>query len=238
MRSFKILLTLFCFQSICTTSGAQSLGTWNLLNIKLQLTEKWAFIGEAQLRSNRFYKEFVYNEYKGGIQYKLDKNFSILIGIGGYDTYSSGGDFKSPMVNDETRTWVQVTMNQTLKRLKFEHRYRAEQRFTYSGYRNRFRYRIGCTVPLNKKVVEPNTVFTYAYNEIFLTNKAPYFERNRLSAGAGYEFSKIFTLQAGLLNQFDYKINSEASHNYLQVSLLFDIRPKFNVRNHPKSTLD
>ena len=176
--------------------------------------------------------------YKGGIQYKLDKNFSVLLGIGGYDTYQEDGNFKTPMVNDETRTWVQVTMNHNLARIKFEHRYRAEQRFTSSGYRNRFRYRLGLIVPLHKKVLEPKTVFAYAYNEVFFTNKAPYFERNRLSAGLGYGFNKIFTLQAGMLNQVDYKINKETSRNYLQVSMLFDIRPDFTSHLHPKGTLD
>ena len=240
MRLLKALLIGYFVFFNCDTSDAQghSLGTWNLVNIKWQFADKWSIVSEAQLRSYRFYDHLYYYEYKTGIQYNVDKNFSVLLGIGNYDTYSPGGNFKTPMTNDETRVWEQVTMNQNLSRIKFEHRFRAEQRFTYSGYRNRFRYRLGLIIPINKKTVEDKALFTYAYNELFFTDKAPYFERNRLSAGAGYKFNKSFTLQAGFLNQFDYKINSELSQNYLQLSLLFDIRWKLNVHDHPRGSLD
>ena len=147
------------------------------------------------------------------------KIFLFCLGLEIMIPITPGGNFKTPMINDETRVWEQVTMNQNISRVKFEHRFRAEQRFTYSGYRNRFRYRLGIIVPINKKTVEDNALFTYVYDELFFTDNAPYFERNRLSAGAGYKFNKTFTLQAGFLNQFDYKINSELSQNYLQISL-------------------
>ena len=113
-----------------------------------------------------------------------------------------------------------------LKRLKLEHRYRAEQRWTSDGFRNRFRYRINSALPLNNKKIEAGTYYLTASNEIFFTNRAPYFERNRVFLGAGYEFSPFFTLQAGYLHQFDYKISDETGKNFLQLSFLFEMQWK------------
>ena len=237
LKTFIIGCVLL-FNCYISTGQGHSLGTWNLVNVKWQFAEKWSLISEAQIRSFHFYDHFYYYEYKTGIQYNLDKNFSVLLGIGNYDTYTPGGNFKTPMINDETRLWEQVTMNQSISRVKFEHRFRAEQRFTYAGYRNRFRYRLGIIVPLNKKTVENHALFTYVYDELFFTDNAPYFERNRLSGGAGYKFNKTFTFQAGFLNQFDYKINNELSQNYLQISLLFDIRKELHLHDHPRGALD
>jgi len=77
-------------------------------------------------------------------------------------------------------------MTQYEKRLKFEYRYRAQQQWTSNGFRNRFRYRLNTILPLKKKKVEPKTFYLNASNEIFYTDRAPYFERNRLFLGGGY----------------------------------------------------
>jgi hypothetical protein len=206
--------------------GTAQLGTWNIINAKLELSKKWNVFGETQLRSLKYYKNFHYYEIKAGATYRFSKTFSVSAGIGMFDTYASGGTFKTPMANDETRSWLQLTMSQTERILKFEHRYRAEQRWTSNGFRNRFRYRLSTVLPLNKKKVESKTFYLNAADEIFFTNKAPYFERNRLFLGGGYVLSDLFTLQAGWLQQFDYKINDETGRSFFQISFLFDIDAK------------
>lgn len=130
------------------------------------------------------------------------------------------------MANDEFRSWLQLTMTQVEKRLKFEHRYRAEQRWTSNGYRNRFRYRLSATLPIKNKKVAPDTFYLNTSNELFFTNKAPYFERNRLFLGGGYRFSNFFTIKTGWLSQFDYRINDESGRNFFQLSILLDFKNK------------
>lgn len=45
-----------------------------------------------------------------------------------------------PYVNDEFRIWQQLVLTNNIGRIKLEHHYRIEQRFTSNaGYRNRFR---------------------------------------------------------------------------------------------------
>ena len=153
----KNLLAFFLF-SLPSYCIAQ-LGTWNILNLKLEFNEKFSVFGEAQLRSLRPYDDFHYYEIKGGITYTFNKNFALTAGGGTYNTFLEGGNFVKPALNEEFRSWLQFIMKQSFGRTGIEHRYRAEQRFTSDGYRNRFRYRLGATIPLNNSVVEKGTFY-------------------------------------------------------------------------------
>lgn len=192
------------------------------------MNQKINVFTEAQLRSLSFYNEFHYYEYKAGVSYKINPNFSLTTGIGSYNTFSEGGNFELPSQNREIRTWFQINMKNLLEFVTFEHRYRAEQRFTSNGYRNRFRYRIGATIPLNGKKIAPKSFYLSAWDEIFFTDKEPYFERNRLFVGGGYEFNKNVAIQLGYIYQFDYKINDESGRDFINIALLyqFDLSKK------------
>jgi len=146
----KQLKILGWFLILLNTSGndikaqnaTSEIGSWNIINLKMNIDKQWSFFVEPQLRSLSFYNQFHYYERKGGITYNLKSNFSFTTGLGSYNTYSQGGNFKLPYQQKEIRTWVQLIMKQEVDRIKFEHRYRAEQRFTNNGFRNRFRYRL------------------------------------------------------------------------------------------------
>lgn len=231
------ILALLSLLSVAFTANAQ-MGTWNVLNVKSNITDKWSLFGEVQVRSLRFYDDFHYYEYKGGATFNINKNFSLQGGLGNYDTYREGGNFKTPMVNDEFRTWLQFSMKQNLDRIKFEHRYRAEQRWTINGFRNRFRYRIQSVVPLNSKKLEKGTFYAAVWNEIFFTNNAPYFERNRAFLGGGYELSDHLAIQTGYLYQFDYRLNDETGRNFFQLSLLYELSIKKKKQEHVPGGID
>jgi hypothetical protein len=223
----------FLFYFFCSFKllAQNDIGSWNVTNINVKVNEKWNVFGEAQLRSLSFYDQFHYYEYKTGFTYKIAPNFSATTGIGSYNTFSEGGNFELPMQNQEIRTWAQVNMKNPLEFLTFEHRYRAEQRFTSNGYRNRFRYRLAATVPLNSKKIQPKTVYALIWNEIFFTDKEPFFERNRFFIGGGYEFSKNLAFQLGYIHQFDYKINDETGRDFLNLSLLYNFDLTRNKQN-------
>jgi hypothetical protein len=197
------------------------LGSWNILNFNLKLNSKWNVFMETQLRSLSFYDQFHYYEYKTGATYKIKNSVSVTTGVGSYNTYSEGGNFENPIQNKEIRSWFQLNMKNDLDFVILEHRYRAEQRFTSNGYRNRFRYRLGAIVPINNKQVVPKTFYVSAWNEIFFTDNEPYFERNRMFVGLGYEFSKQLAVQTGYIHQFDYKINDETGRDFLNIALLY-----------------
>jgi len=221
----QVFLSIIILVLSASASIAQNvdLGSWNILNLKYNVDDKWNVFGEAQLRSLKFYNNFHYYEYKGGVNYKIHKNVNVSLGAGSYQTYKEGGNFILPKNNDECRIWPQIVTFQSLGKLKTEQRYRAEFRFTSNGYRNRFRYRLGLSYSFGKERNGYKPYQINASNELFFTDKEPYFERNRTLVAFNYKPSKSITLQVGYLHQFDYKINDETGRDFLQIGFFIEI---------------
>lgn len=217
----KVFSLLF-FCATFNTIFAQNidLGSWNILNLKYNVNEKWSLFAEGQIRSLQFYDNFHYYEYKGGFNYKLYNNVTLTLAAGSYQTYKEGGDFRLPKNNDEFRLWPQVVLSQTVGKLKIEQRYRVEMRYTSNGYRTRFRYRFSAAYPLGKAFQ------IGASNELFFTNKEPYFERNRLAFSLNYKLASNANLLIGYLHQFDYRINDETGRDFLQIGYFIEFNPK------------
>lgn len=225
-----LYLTIFIFYFHSKTLHAQTfeLGSWNILNLKYKLNEKCSFFGETQLRSLKFYNNFHYYEYKGGVDYTIHRNVKLTLGAGSYQTYKEGGDFVLPKNNDEFRIWPQIIVFQSIGKLKIEQRYRAELRFTSNGYRNRFRYRLGLSLPFGKDINGYKPFQIGASNELFFTDKEPYFERNRMLFTLNYKTSKTTNLQIGYLHQLDYKINDETGRDFIQIGIFIELSNKQN----------
>jgi hypothetical protein len=147
----------------------------------------------------------------------------FTLGAGKYQTYKEGGNFVLPKNNDEFRIWPQLVINQSIGLFNIEQRYRTELRFTSNGFRNRYRYRLGLSVPFGKerKLYKPYQLSVS--NEIFFTNTEPYFERDRLVLSFNYKPSKSTTIQIGYIHQFDYKINDETGSNFFQIAYFIEL---------------
>lgn len=206
-----------------STLFSQEIGSWNTLNIRYTIDEKLTLNGEGQIRSLNFYNTFHYFEYKTWVNYKFLPNAIVSLGIGNYQTFNENGNFRLPKNNNEIRIWPQLTLNQKLGALNIEQRYRVESRFTTNGYRNRFRYRFGVSYPFGseKKGFKPYQIS--ASNELFFTNKEPYFERNRIQFALGFKPTKSVQIQLGYLHQFDYKINDETGRDFLLLGFYYEI---------------
>ena len=237
LKFYIVVTALLITSQVVFSQDKNGLGSWNILNVTMKVNPKWSLFTEGQLRSLSFYDDFHYYELKLGVTYKIKPNFSVTGGIGDYNTYSEGGNFRKPIQNNEIRTWAQVNLKNPFDYIIFEHRYRAEQRFTSNGYRNRFRYRMSAVVPLEGKKIEPKTFYLSVWNELFFTDNEPYFERNRLFIGGGYEFSEKLAIQTGYIHQFDYKINDETGRDFFNIALLynFDLMQKGKHDFHPST---
>lgn len=222
MKKIVIILCVLSYEQSFSQDVYNSFGSWNILNLKYNIDKKWSFFAEAQLRSLKFYDDFHYYEYKAGINYNVSQQFRISLGAGDYDTYKEGGNFVTPKNNDEFRLWPQLLLTQPLGIFLIEQRLRAEFRFTSNGYRNRFRYRLGMLLPFGKDSKGFKPYMFSVSNELFFTNVEPYFERNRFQLAFNYRLSKVTTLQAGYLHQFDYKINDETGNDFLQVGFYLE----------------
>lgn len=178
------------------------------------------------MRSLRFYQDFHYYEYKGALEYKAYSNVKVSLGAGSYQTYKEGGSFVLPKNNDEFRLWPQLVLLQPIGKIQVEQRYRAEFRFTSGGYRNRFRYRVGVSYAFGKDSKGFKPYQLSASNELFFTDKEPYFERNRVLIAFNYKLSEITTFQIGYLHQFDYRINDETGRDFLQLGVFIALSDK------------
>ncbi|MBM3439241.1 MAG: DUF2490 domain-containing protein [Bacteroidetes bacterium] len=67
-----------------------------------------------------------------------------------------------------------------------------------------------------------------AGNELFFTNREPYFERNRLNLAFSYRHSNAVTFQAGYPHQFDYRINDETGRDFLQLGVYLELSGNTN----------
>jgi long-subunit fatty acid transport protein len=128
-----------------------------------------------------------------------------------------------PKNNNEFRIWPQFVLYQSIGKLKIEQRYRAEFRFTSNGFRNRFRYRFGASYPFGKERSGYKPFQVSASNELFFTDKEPYFERNRILLSLNYKPSKSTTIQIGYFHQFDYKINDEIGRDFFQIGYFVEL---------------
>ena len=210
----------------CSVVNAQQrdIGSWNILNLKYKVNEKWSLMGESQIRSLKLYSHFHYYEYKVFVNYYLNNNVKFALGAGSYQTYKEGGNFILPKNNDEFRLSPQLILLQSIGKLKIEQRYRFESRFSNKGYRNRYRYRLGVFYPFGKGKNDGYKPFQLsASNELFFTNNEPYFERNRLLFNFNFKPSKSSTIQVGYLHQFDYKINDETGKDFIVLGFYYEI---------------
>lgn len=220
---FRYAVLVLCIAPCFAIGQGMDLGSWNIINLKYNANETWSLFGEAQLRSLRTYDEFHYYEYKGGLNFKTNKNLILTLAAGSYQTYKEGGNFVLPKNNDEFRIWPQIVLLQSIGKIKIEQRYRAELRFTSIGFRNRFRYRFGLSYPFGKEKNSFKPFQVSLSNEIFFTDKEPYFERNRIQATFNFKPTKTTSILIGYLHQFDYKINDETGRDFLQVGFYIEL---------------
>lgn len=238
--NLRVLTMFFLLFAIAMVAKAQNnkTGIFGIATIVLpgDSLHRWGGYAELQARGDGLFSNFFYSETKAGISYDLDRSFTALLGTGRYVTNDNPENLT---VATEFRLWEQMTVNQFLSRLKIEHRYRIEQRWVNGLYRNRFRYRLNMFIPLNHKKIDAKTWFISVYDEVFMNNKAPHFERNRFSAALGYQFDKSINVQAGWLNQYNYSPTFAADKNNLALTFMYRInRKNAKPREHMPSTGD
>jgi hypothetical protein len=219
----KGAVTGLVFAGFISMAQDSRLGSWNIINLKYNQGEKWSAFTELQVRSLQFYNDFHYYEFTGGFNYQLNPFLRFTLAGGTYQTYAEGGTFIKPKNSDEVRLWPQVTLNQPIGRFKIEHRYRAEFRFTDRGNRNRFRYRLAGVYPFGKQVRGYRPFQLAVSSEIFLSNRAPYFERNRVIVALYSRLSKEIYLLVGYLYQYDYRLVDEIGRDFLTAGVFFEL---------------
>jgi len=181
------------------------------------------------------------------IHYQANPNvrFSLMpIGWIGSNRFKDG---EPSAFFSELRIAPQVILTQQIGKLRIDHRFRYEFRwigqnqpvddksFIYGGdftstiYRERIRYQLKGTLPLNKSKMEDKTLYAQAYDELMVglgsnTPNINIFDQNRVLIGLGYRFNKFYSVEAGFLQQVIFRFNNASKnnvdvHNILQLNL-------------------
>ena len=183
-----------------------------------RLSDDWSIHSEVQYRNHTVAPVNIEQLLlRTGINRHLNPNAILTLGYG----YIASYDFESeqkPPESTEHRIFQQFILINRLDRIKFEHRYRLEQRWVNGDYRDRIRYRLMLFIPINNPKIEPGTWFVGLYDELFMNTKDVFFDRNRLYGALGYQFSKTTQAQVGYLRQ---RVNAFGK-NYLQFAVVFN----------------
>jgi len=218
LKKIIIGVTLTLITPILSFSQKDITGNWLMYFGMNKVSDRFSIHSEIQYRNHTIAPINVEQLLlRTGVNYHFS---DIAFTTAGYG-YIGGHEFESEQTHPESeehRTWQQFILINRIGRVKFEHRYRIEQRWINSDYRNRFRYRLMLFIPLNNPKIEKGTLFLGLYDEIFVNGKSTYFDRNRLYGALGYQFHKTSGIQLGLLHQQQ----SNFKKWYLQVGLVFN----------------
>lgn len=200
--SFCLLIVLVLLSSgarVFAQNKPADFGCWPIYFGAAAINDRWGLWGEAQYRSFDFAGDLEQLLLRTAVTYNLDEAKNVQVAQGyAYarsEPYYPGTETK--YVTEEHRLYQQLSLRQRWGRLYLQHRYRLEERFRQDDFSLRFRYFLFANLCLNKPSLEQGTVYLSAYNEIFISNKATYFDRNRIFGGVGYGFSKSFRLEVG-----------------------------------------
>jgi len=217
-KNFLIILTVFLFTnfSYSQSDGSDEFGAWYMYFGTNKVSEKLSIHTEAQYRLYEVADNFNQLLLRTGLNYHISNEAIATLGYGFIETDGSFVEFPEEENTTEHRVFEQFILKNQLSNLKFEHRYRLEQRFISfpdeSETQHRARYRLQLTYPLSEKL------FLNAYDEVFINLQDDLFGQNRLYGAIGYKVKDNISVQVGYLkNHF-----SNTNYDRLQIALFFN----------------
>ena len=221
----KLLIILF-FITFSAFSQSNEMGNWLMYFGQNKIKERLSLHTEVQYRNHTIAPVNIEQLLlRVGLNYHLASNALVTAGYG-YVTSYDEADSSTPL-SKENRIWQQFILTNQVGRVKFEHRYRVEQRWISGHYKNRLRYRLMLIAPLNRRNMEPGAVFLGVYDEVFVNTEQTFFDRNRLYGALGYQFKPELSIQVGMLYQ---RVNPYGK-KYLQLALLYNPDLRKNLNN-------
>ncbi len=211
-----LLCTLFLLP--ISVFAQDSVGNWIMYFGTNKINEKISIHSEIQFRNHTIFPNNTEQLLlRTGLNYHFTKKATVTAGYAYIPSFVYKSEQSAPET-EEHRIWQQFILTNKVGRVKFEHRYRLEQRWINTDYKNRFRYRVMLFIPLNKPKIEQKTWFLGLYDEIFINDTKTFFDRNRLYGALGYQFNKNSNLQVGMMHQ---QVNNLGKW-YMQVALIFN----------------
>jgi len=214
----KTIFLLLLLLPVSIFAQQDKTGNWLMYFGTNKLSDKFSLHTEIQYRNHTLTPNNTEQLLlRTGLNYHFSDKAFVTAGYAYIPSYFYESDQKAPET-EEHRIWQQFIVTNKMSRVKFEHRYRFEQRWVNQDYKNRFRYRLMLFIPLNKSKIEEKTLFLGIYDEVFVNTEKTFFDRNRLYGALGYQFTKMTSIQTGIMHQ---QVNDFGKW-YLQVALVFN----------------
>lgn len=219
IKKIYLFFTLSTFLLASSLHGQEDkVGNWLMYFGTNKIADDWSIHSEVQYRNHTLVPANIEQLLlRTGLNYHLSKSAILTMGYGYVASHVYDSEQKEPE-STEHRIFQQLILTNQVGRLKFEHRYRIEQRWVNSDYRNRLRYRLMAFLPLNKPTITTGTVFLGVYDEVFMNTEQTFFDRNRFYTALGYQFSPMTQVQVGYLRQ---RVNNFGK-SYLQLGLVYN----------------
>ena len=192
---------------------------WLVYQGNHHLSTKFDLHTEYQWRRADGFADWQQSLTRIGLDYKLNPSVTVSGGYSWILTYPYGSQ---PIANrtNENRLWQQVILKQPIGNFQVQHRYRLEQRWIDTQFKQRMRYRAQVLIPLQKSFVDKKQgLFMNVNDEVFLGFGngigKNILDQNRFIGAVGYQFNKDFSMQMGYLNQFVIKsdgLHMERNH--------------------------
>ncbi|MBA5793232.1 DUF2490 domain-containing protein [Flavobacterium sp. xlx-214] len=212
-----VLISLFLTTNLWANSPP--LGGWYMYFGNTTFKDsKWKANYDVQYRNHELASDLNQLVVRTSAQYQVMNNLNVALGY----AYVHSEHINTPdLPYYENRIFQDVSTQQNYGASVLKHRFRLEQRFIENqDYKSRIRYQLGIEIPVYKNEEKNQSIYTTAYNEVFMNlDKASRsknaFDRNRLYLGAGYKFNKDVSMQIGWMNQMLQK----QSYQQLMISL-------------------
>ncbi len=218
------------------TESYEKPNSWYFLYTRQFYTPKWSSSIEIHERTqlpNLEHKNFL---FRPSVDYHLFQKTEVSFGYTFINTY-----LNNCLNSYENNIWEQIFHNFEIENVKGYQRFRLENRWMQQyitsrdsqgnqeynpsvshQYSNRFRYRIGGTIPIGSS----KAWFGNVFDELWI-NANPHLQftslaRNWVYLGIGYHWSSSKNIQLGYLHQRDFKTVYENT-NVIQLSYTYNL---------------
>ncbi len=236
MKKARMLLVISMLISLNGVAQvSENFNSWWAYAGNHKLSDKWGIHTLYSFRRNDFVKNWQQSLTRVGVNYHFTDNFQLTVGYDWIVTFPYG-DFPIAEKINEHRIYQQAVIKNKVGVIQVKHRFRFSQRFIdgHSNLVNRFRYRIGLSVPLGKKIIEPKTFYFSAFDEMFIGFgkgiQKEIFHQNWAYMGLGYKINKKMSVNLGYMNQYLITPSHLESNHTLKFLIVynFDFRKKKN----------
>jgi len=147
----KIIFILLFLLPVSIFAQQDKTGNWLMYFGTNKLSDKFSLHTEIQYRNHTLTPNNTEQLLlRTGLNYHFSDKAFVTAGYAYIPSYVYESEQKAPET-EEHRIWQQFIVTNKISRVKFEHRYRFEQRWVNQDFKNRFRYRLMLFIPLNKE---------------------------------------------------------------------------------------